>query len=179
MPGPTDPFPPAAEFIAHVTRAQRVLHSFILTMVWNVADADDVLQETNLVLWRKAAEFDPTREFLPWAMQCAQFQALAHLKRRQRSRLAFDDALLDQIAAEAITETAETDARRAALAACLEKLPAEHRALLAGRYEPAGSVNALAAARGTTPKALSELLRRIRHALLLCIERTLAREART
>jgi RNA polymerase sigma-70 factor (ECF subfamily) len=172
------PSPPSADFIAHVTRSQRVLHSFILSLVWSASDADDVLQETNLVLWRKAAEFDPAREFLPWAMRFAQFQALAYLKRRQRSKLAFDDALLDQLATEAIAETAETDARRAALSSCLEKLPADHRRLLAGRYEPAGSVNALAAARGTTPKALSELLRRIRQALLLCIERTLARDAR-
>lgn len=178
MPAPDAPVPPSAEFIAHVTRAQRMLHSFILSMVWNVADADDVLQETNLVLWRKAAEFDPTREFLPWAMRCAQFQALAHLKRRHRSKLVFDDALLDQLAAEAIAEAAEAEQRRAALASCLEKLPADHRRLIAGRYEPAGSVNALAAARSTTPKALSELLRRIRQALLLCIERTLARQAR-
>lgn len=178
MPDPAHPVPPPADFIAHVTRAQRVLHSFILTMVWNVADADDVLQETNLVLWRKAAEFDPGREFLPWAMRCAQLQALAHLKRRQRSKLVFDDALLDQLANESIAEAKETEMRRAAMAACLEKLPSDQRRLLARRYEPAGSVNALAAARGTTPKALSESLRRMRHALLLCIERTLAREAR-
>ena len=178
MSDPIEPRPPSAKFVEHVTRSQRVLHSFILTMVWNVTDADDVLQETNLVLWRKAAEFDPAREFMPWAMRCAQLQALACLKRRQRSKLVFDDALLDQLAAESIAEAKETDARRAAMTACLEKLPADHRRLLAGRYEPDGSVNDLAAARGTTPKALSELLRRIRHTLLLCIERTLAREAR-
>jgi len=38
-------------------------------MVRNAADADDVLQETNLVLWRKTADFDPAREFMPWAMR--------------------------------------------------------------------------------------------------------------
>ena len=40
----------SAEFMFHVTRSQRQLHAFLLTMVWNPADADDVLQETNLVL---------------------------------------------------------------------------------------------------------------------------------
>jgi RNA polymerase sigma-70 factor, ECF subfamily len=49
--------------------------------------------------------------------------------------------------------------------------------LIARRYQPGGSVNALSGERGTTPKALSEMLRRIRHSLLLCIERTLAQEA--
>ncbi len=171
------PSPPSADFIAQVTRSQRLLHSFILSLVWSPSDADDVLQETNLVLWQKAAEFDPARDFMPWAMRFAQFQALAHLQRRRRSRLAFDDALLAQIADEAVAAAGVGEARRLALHACLAKLPDDQRRLIAARYEPGGSVNALAAARGTTPKALSELLRRIRRALLLCMERSLSRQA--
>ncbi len=174
----TSPQPPPAEFIAHVTRSQRTLHAFLLTMVRSAADAEDVLQETNIVLWRKAAEFDPAREFLPWAMRVAQLQAMAHLKKRQRARVTFDDELLALVAEEAVEEAAEFDPRRVALAGCLQKLDTAQRALVAQRYEPGGSVNAMAEARGTTPKALSEMLRRIRQTLLLCIERTLAQEAR-
>ena len=40
----------SAEFVTEITRVQRQLHAFILTMVWNPIEADDVLQETNLVL---------------------------------------------------------------------------------------------------------------------------------
>lgn len=177
MPVRSDPSPPSAEFISEVTRSQRVLHAFILSIVRHAADADDVLQESNIVLWRKAGEFDRTREFLPWAMRVAQLQAMAHLKKKQRSRVAFDDELLALLADEAIAECSEADARRVALAGCLQKLPEEHRMLIAQRYEPGGSVNEMAAERGSTPKALSEMLRRIRHALMLCIKRTLAQEA--
>jgi len=178
MPPSSSPLPPSAEFITLVTRAQRTLHAFIVSMVRHAADADDVLQETNIVLWRKSAEFDTAREFLPWAMRVAQLQSLAHLKRRQRARVSFDDELLALVAKEAIAEVAEADARRVALAGCLQKLDTEQRALVAQRYEPGDSVNEIAVARGTTPKALSEMLRRIRHALLLCIERSMAQEAR-
>ena len=85
----------SAEFVTQITRAQRQLHAFILSMVWNPAEADDVLQETNLVLWEKSGEFDGSRPFLPWAMRFAQLQAMAWLKRRQRQqdRLVFDDEL--------------------------------------------------------------------------------------
>ncbi len=170
--------PPSAEFIASVTRAQRTLHAFIVSLVFHAADADDVLQETNIVLWRKVGEFDPTREFLPWAMRVAQFQAMAHLKKKQRTRLRFDEDLLATVAEEAIAEYTEADARRVALSGCLEKLPVDQRRLVAERYEPGGSVNALAEQRATSPKALSELLRRIRHSLMICIERSMAQEAR-
>jgi len=54
--------------------------------------------------------------------------------------------------------------------------PAEQRSLIARRYQPDGSVNAIATAGGTTPKAISDRLRRIRHTLLQCVQKKL-REA--
>ncbi len=170
--------PLSAEYLGRVTRAQRSLYAFILTLVRQSADAEDVLQETNLVLWQKAAEFDATRDFMPWALRIAQLQAMAHLKRRKRVPLTFDEPLLAVLADEAITEAEELDTRRQALAGCLQKLPERQRELIASRYEPGGSVNELACRLGKTPKAVSEMLRRIRRALLECIERRVAQEAR-
>lgn len=172
------PSPPSADFLSRVSRAQRSLYAFILTLVRQPADAEDVLQETNLVLWQKAVEFDATRDFLPWALRIAQLQAMAHLKRQKRTPLTFDEPLLNVLAQEAIVEAEELDLRRHALAGCLEKLPDRQRELVARRYEPGGSVNELARRLGKTPKAISETLRRIRRALLECIERTVAQETR-
>jgi RNA polymerase sigma-70 factor (ECF subfamily) len=154
------------------------LYAFILTLVRQPADAEDVLQETNMVLWRKSAEFDPSREFMPWALRIAQLQAMAHVKRQRRLPVAFDEPLLVQLADEAIAESRDTDGRRRALTGCLQKLPVRQRELIARRYEPGSSVKELARQREMTPKALSETLRRIRRALLQCIERTVAQEAR-
>ncbi len=168
-----------AEFVAQITKCQRQLHAFILSMVWNPADADDVLQETNLVLWEKVAEFDAAQPFLPWAMRFAQFQAMAWLKRhrRQTERLVFDDDLAKLLADEAVREEPAFDARQHALASCLQKLTPEQRKLIARRYEPGSSVNAMAEAANSTAKAVSDKLRRIRQALLKCIEKTIAEGA--
>ena len=164
----------SAEFVAQITRSQRQLHAFILSMVWNPVEADDVLQETNLALWEKVSEFDSGRSFLPWAMRFAQFQALAWLKRhRRQERLVFDDDLARLLAIETASDESIFEDRRRALALCLQKLPPEQCELIARRYEPDGSVNVMAEAGGTTPKAISDRLRRIRHALLQCIQRTL------
>jgi RNA polymerase sigma-70 factor (ECF subfamily) len=161
-----------AEFVTQVTRAQRRLHAFIVSIVWNPAEADDVLQETNLALWEKVSEFDASRPFMPWAMRFAQLQALAWLKRHRRQRVVFDDELVRLLADEAAAEPA-FEGRRIALGECIQKLPAGQRDLIARRYEPEGSVNAMAVAAQTTAKAISDRLRRIRHALLQCIQRTL------
>jgi RNA polymerase sigma-70 factor (ECF subfamily) len=173
----TSPEPPPVDFLSRVSRAQRSLYAFILTLVRQPADAEDVLQETNVILWQKADEFDSTREFMPWALRIAQLQAMAHLKRQQRVPMTFDEPLLAVLADEAIAETAELDLRRHALTGCLQKLPDHQRQLIATRYEPGGSVSKLAFQSGKTPKAISEMLRRIRRVLLECIERTVAREA--
>jgi RNA polymerase sigma-70 factor, ECF subfamily len=170
--------PPSAEFLTQVTRAQRSLYGFIATLVWRPSDVEDVLQETNLVLWRKAAEFDSSRDFMPWALRIAQLQAMAHLK-KQRKRPLYDSDLLNRIADDAISGATAADGRRQALAHCLQKLPEKHRQLVASRYEPGASVNVMAAAMGKQPKAVSETLRRIRRMLLDCIESTLATEAAT
>jgi len=168
--------PPSVDFLSRVSRAQRSLYAFILTLVRQPADAEDVLQETNIVLWQKAAEFDTSRDFLPWAFRIAQLQAMAHWKRQKRVPRTFDESLLAELADEAITAAAELDPRRQALAGCLQKLPEQQREWIARRYQPGGSVHELARQSGRTPGAVSESLRRVRRALLECIERTLARE---
>lgn len=167
----------SAEFVTQITASQRQLHSFILSMVWDPVEADDVLQETNLVLWEKAEEFDDSRPFIPWAMRFAQFQAMAWLKRhrRQQERLVIDDDLAKVLADEAAADGPAFESRRVALASCMQRLGQEQRTLILQRYEPDASVMLMAAAAGITPSALSDRLRRIRHALMECIEKTMAK----
>ena len=171
--------PASDDFVALLTGSQRKLHAYIFSLVWNPADADDILQETNLVLLKKAAEYDSSRDVLPWALAIARFQTLAGLKRRQRLRFVFDDSLATFLADDAAREDPVLEARRLALATCLQKLPAASRDLLVRRYEPKAVVGDMAAALGLSLKTLSDRLRRIRQKLLDCINRTLAEEART
>ena len=72
-----------------------------------------------------------------------------------------------------MAEADELDLRRRALGDCLQRLSPDHRELVAQRYQPDGSVDGMAEQRDSTPKAVSEMLRRIRLGLLACIERKL------
>ena len=172
-----DPPGASADFVREVSRGQRRLYAFILTLLRSPADAEDVLQETNLVLWRKSGEFTPGTDFMAWALSVARFQVMAHLKRRQRTREHFDPELIAQLAEEAADRLQPFDDRRRALLHCLDRLDPQRRAWIAERYQPGGSVQALAERVGRTPKAMSEALGRIRDGLLRCIEQTLKEEA--
>jgi len=172
--------PPSLCYLEQVTLVQRTLYGVLWSLLRNGNDVDDVLQETNAVLWQKAAEFDGDREFLPWALKIAQLQVLAFRKRRQRDKLSFEnEGLLASLVEDSIRDVEQVDSRRRALGGCLQKLSTDHRELVLKRYETNGSVNGIAAESGRSPKAISEALRRIRAALLECIERTLAQEVRT
>jgi RNA polymerase sigma-70 factor (ECF subfamily) len=164
----------SAEFISQLTGHQRRLYTFILSLVRDPVDADDILQECNMVMWRKSGDFEEGTNFSAWAFSIARFQVMAYRKRRQRSRLHFDDELVEMLAAEAaVMHDPDPDPLLSTLSHCLKKLSADQRSLVAERYEPGGCVNDIAAEQGRSPKAVSESLRRIRKNLMLCIEANL------
>jgi RNA polymerase sigma-70 factor (ECF subfamily) len=157
-----------------IARHQAELHRYIWSLLPDRMLADDVLQETNLVLWRKAGEYDPGQPFLPWALTIAWYQVKAARRDAGRDRHVFDDSLVEILASEhREADPAEGDLERA-LEHCLRELPENQRRLILARYEPGASVQDLAAERRQTPTALSLALLRIRKALETCVERKLA-----
>ena len=157
------------EFVCELTEAQPRLYGFIFKRLLDPHGSSEVLQETNLVLCRKAADFRPGSSFMAWAFQVAHFQVLAHRQRQNREKLVFDDALLDRLHEEE-PEPEESDTRRTqALQECLQGLPEEHRRVVLNRYVDGGSVQAMAGKLGKTPNAISRLLYRSRMALMKCV----------
>ena len=169
------PQDPQENLVALITRHQAALHAYILSLLPNQSRADDVLQETNLVLWRKAAEYDPSRPFLPWACRIAYFQVKAALRDQSRDRHIFDPELLELLAEEDDSDLERTTALDHALNDCLEELPREKRDLILHRYQPESSVNEMAAERNLTAGALAVQLHRIRQMLEICVEGKLNR----
>ena len=152
-----------------LTQYRSRLYAFILSVVGNPEFAMEVFQESNLVLWRKAAEFDHERDFLPWAFAVARNQVLAGLKRRGRDRLVFDEPAIERLTAAAEQRAQQTDQRQIALTGCLEKLPADQRQLVERRYRAGESVQEIAADTQRTSGATGVLLFRIRQTLAHCI----------
>ena len=161
-------------FVQRLTAAQSALYAFICALLGGTREAQDVLQETNAVLWRKAADYDPARSFLSWAYTFARFQVMAHRKRVARDHLLFDEALLDSIAETASRRNVDLDVRLRALDECVTKLPPAQRELVRRRYADGTPVNVLASQSGQTATAVGVLLHRIRLVLADCVRRVAA-----
>lgn len=161
-------------FLMLVTGAQRVLHAFILKLVPNLPDADDILQETNLVLWSKQAEFAAGTDFRAWAFRIARYQVMAYRKRQSLNRLVFGEELVERLAHYAETRRDRLDAKRELLIECLKRLTDMQRQLLDAHYGDRLSGREIAQKTGRNADAVFQALHRTRSSLLQCIEHGLA-----
>lgn len=167
-----------AEFLDLYTNHYPRLQFYVMALLPTANDASDVLQETSLVLWRKFDSFELGTNFFAWACKIARFQVMKYRERQGRAARLFDSSLLEKLADEASEEDVVVGVPLQALENCLGKLSELDRSLIRRRYQPGTSVQQLAADIGRTANSLSKSLGRIRHALLECIDRTLATESR-
>lgn len=164
-------------FVRQMTGLQDRLFAYILTMLPDVQEAADVLQETNVVLWRKMNDLEAEQSFEAWACRVAYYEVLSFRRDRKRDKLLFDDALLERIAARFPASPTADSAASVALEQCLGRLPIEQRDMITARYRDDASMAELAQASGKPEGTISVTLHRIRQTLLECIRGKLRAEA--
>jgi RNA polymerase sigma-70 factor (ECF subfamily) len=166
-------------FARLLATCQRRVFLYALGLVHHATDAEEILQETNLVLWRKFDQYQPGTDFGQWACRIAYYEVLKFRQRHAHKRRVFSSNLIESLAAEAEAAPDLMDARREALVQCLGKLREKDRQLVMRRYQPNATTRIVAEALGRSVQGTRRALHRIRMALLACIERTLAVEDRT
>ncbi|MBN2217001.1 MAG: sigma-70 family RNA polymerase sigma factor [Pirellulales bacterium] len=157
------------EFVRLLTGEQRRLYCYIIAMLPNPTDVDDVLQATNMVLWSKAGEFAPGTNFGAWARRVAHLEVLAFWRRERGQRLLYDSSLINVMAAEWEEASGCLDARREALGRCVKKLHPKDRDLLTRRYGSGQTAHEIAAQIARPVKSIYRSLERTRMVLLECI----------
>jgi len=163
-------------FIQQLAENQNRLYGYVFSLLGNHTRAADVVQETNLVLWRKVAEFQQDKPFLPWAFAIARFQVLAHLRDHKRDRCLLDNDLVERLSRDLEQQSERLDALRAGLRACLKLLPQEQRRLIELRYFNQRSIKNIAVEIGKTSGAIKVAMLRVRRTLAACIEKRLKAE---
>jgi RNA polymerase sigma-70 factor (ECF subfamily) len=155
--------------MALMTRHQRQIFCYIYAMVPDRYDAEDLLQETSLVICEKFDDFEEGSDFVAWACQIAYWRVRYSRQKFARSKVVFDQEVLDSVAQTASTMAAELDGRHEALAHCLQKLHARDRELVLTRYEPGSGVEEAARRSGRSLQAAYKALGRIRKLLMDCV----------
>jgi RNA polymerase sigma-70 factor (ECF subfamily) len=166
-------------FVRLLGQNQRRIFLYVMSLVPDWNDAEEIIQETNLVLWREFARFQPGTNFAAWACKVALHQVLAWRKRVRRDRLEFSPAFLEAVADEASAAADVLEERSQSLARCIERLPSDHRNLLRLRYSDGLAIEAIARQLERTEDAVYRALSRIRRVLHECVSRARLLEGRS
>lgn len=148
---------------------------YIYAMLHNMSDAEDVYQQTTVLLWEKFGEYQQGTEFTSWALKIAYFNIKNFQRSKNRTRVFFSEAVMEKVADSFLAGSdQEADERTEALAGCLAKLSDDQQTLLRQRYADGTSVKQLAQQENKTEAALSMVLTRLRKSLLKCIQTQMA-----
>jgi RNA polymerase sigma-70 factor, ECF subfamily len=167
------------QFLRLYSGCESQLRAYLMTLLGNRTDVEDVFQETTVALWRSFDDFNPDTSFMCWAKQIAFHRVLQFRVQKQRRGVPCSQEFLNAVNQTIVSHSDELETRLRALAECVAKLAESDRKLVAMRYESNCTIKEVAAQIGRPANTLYKALERIRHALVLCMERAIAREERT
>lgn len=179
MPADTPPSPDPAlrkEFDRLFLSAEKEIYRYVMALVPHYPDAEEIVQETALALWRKFDEFDRSKPFVAWACRFAinilkQWAA----KRKRWASILNGSLIVDMI--QRLDELLEhEDQRRVHLQSCLDKLPSPQRIVIQDRYYQKLDVHQIAERTGKTVDAIQKVLQRTRKQLKQCVELSMSGE---
>jgi RNA polymerase sigma-70 factor (ECF subfamily) len=138
--------------------SQHRIYAYIFTLVPNRADADDLLQQTITVMWRKFDEFIVDRDFVKWGIGIARLEILTYRKEQKRMAARLNPNTIELLETEAQQVLHYLDDRIEALRNCLSKLTDKQRNLIYLRYN-----------KNCTLQNISDYLNRPIHTIYRCL----------
>lgn len=160
-------------FLRLLTQHDRQLALYVTGLVPCVQDAQDILQEGKIVMWRHFHRFELGTNFPAWARKILFHQVIAHRRRVKKT----NTESIGERALELLSEEAESAlregrwvAREQALAQCLARLNEKHRRIIEMRYRDEAPIDRIAHLVARTEAAVYRLLSRLRHSLYVCVE---------
>ena len=164
------------EFLSLLAKHESQIFGFLFALVCHRQDAEDLMQQTTLTMWREFERFQSGTSFTAWACTIARNSARNYFRTQSRKKV-FSEAMIDLLAQTQEMQDIEVRmARRTALQDCLQKLSEKDRSLISTCYESGSSITTVAERIGRPVAGVYNSLSRIRRALYDCINKTLSSE---
>ena len=158
-------------FVDHLPALKR----FILSLLPNRSEADDVVQEVFLTVTTKANEFVLGSNFKEWLFAIARFKVLEHLRRAKRDPHVLTDSVIEKLADEAEeVDPEEESLTLRALAKCIEKLAPKRKQAIELQYRGNCTPPEIAERLGWGVNSVNVTLSRARADLRACVQRAIS-----
>ena len=150
---------------------QKRMFSYIVRLIPNYADAEDVMQEVVELLWKKYFEYEPDTDFLAWALAVARLKVYEYYKESKRNQQRLSNETVRVLEKDAQLEDDKEDYRIDAIKQCVLKLSSNDYKIIKLRYELNEKVKNIAVRYGCSVQSIYNNLTRIHDALMLCVKR--------
>lgn len=165
------------QFIALLMAHQGQIFGYIYAAVRNLDDADELYQQTSLVLWRKFSHYQLGSDFARWACKAAKYEILHFQRDRRRSAICFSDQALTNLAEAQTSRDDEMGVfEQQILAECVNELSPDDQQVVRLRYGQQNSIKQVADTLQRSVQTLYNSLSRIRRALFDCVHLKLEQE---
>ncbi|MEK6236312.1 MAG: sigma-70 family RNA polymerase sigma factor [Planctomycetales bacterium] len=151
------------------------LIAYARSLLGNHAAAEDVAQETMLVVVKKFDQFQEGTSMLAWCRSIARIEVLRAKQKRQRERSLVErllddaiDAAFDEFQTEKRRE--DTEFGREALEHCLDQVSERGHRVLKGRFADDMSYQQIGDQVGMTIEAVRKALFRLKKQVRSCVE---------
>ncbi len=159
-----------------LTQNHNAMYRYIFALLGNADHANEVLQETSVALFEKAASYDQSKPFLPWAYRFAFIEVLKWRDKNAKTPMTLDDDVLELVAKNREATDSWLQQRVRHLPGCIDLLCETDRKAIQSKYINNTAPDLIAQSLGFTRRTLYRELERIRRVLMNCIESKLAAE---
>ncbi len=152
-----------------VDEHQREIINFHYRFVGNLADAEDLAQETFIKVYKKIDTLKDRKKAKSWIYSIARNTVIDFFRKKKNKEIALSDALLESVAKTTATEYQEkaiSDEVSKELDHCIDKLVKEDRAIIRLLYYEGFSYKEIANLLSINENTLKSRLHRARSVLL-------------
>ena len=162
---------PGEHFVTWFLSHQGTIYRYIVSLLPNLAEADDVFQHTCLILWNRHEKIQSSEHFIRMAYKIALNEVRNTRRRLGKRGILLNEQLIETLAVEWRKSAPSDEIRIDALKHCLGKLASRTYLLIQQYYRGDCAAEEIAAGLGISLPALRMKVHRIRRRLADCIGR--------
>ncbi|MCM8529813.1 MAG: sigma-70 family RNA polymerase sigma factor [Lentisphaeraceae bacterium] len=162
-------------FVKLLAEHERRLQHYIRVLMPESSSADDILQESKMVMWQHFEKFEEGSNFNAWAHHFVFNRVLAYRKTkgRENNRFVFSDEFYEMLDDKYTKEADRVELKIETLHSCIAKLETEQRNMLKFRYFEKMDIDQVAEKISKTITATYRALSRIRFDLRSCVNKNI------
>ncbi|MCP4582127.1 MAG: sigma-70 family RNA polymerase sigma factor [candidate division Zixibacteria bacterium] len=160
------------DFMGLILSNQKRLFGYIITMVPNYSDAEDILQDTMTIMWQKFHQFERGSNFVAWGISIARYRIMKYRERRAHTKLKLDKDVFELLEKRSGPMLDTLSARLDALKDCIKKLTGKEIDFIKMRYQEDLSFQKIASSVGLSVSGVFKAVSQVHYKLILCMRRS-------